>query len=82
MKTLAIHANEMTLKPFFGRLADETTHNPTSAGLAVTAATTHDHKEVNMNSHPRRTKHNSGCWHVAGYSAICHSGPCPSRSEP
>ncbi|MGB8771283.1 MAG: protease pro-enzyme activation domain-containing protein [Candidatus Korobacteraceae bacterium] len=48
METLAIHANEMTLKPFFGRLADETTHNPTSAGLAVTAATTHDHKEVNM----------------------------------
>jgi hypothetical protein len=48
MKTLAIHTNEMTLQPFFGRFANQTTHNLTGAVSASTVATTHDQKEVTM----------------------------------
>jgi hypothetical protein len=48
MKTQAIHTNEMTLLPFSGRLANQTTHNLTSVARLSTDATTHDHKEVNM----------------------------------
>jgi hypothetical protein len=52
MKTLAIHTNEMTLQPLFGRLANQTTHNLTGVASGSTGATTHDHKEVAM-----KTKH-------------------------
>jgi hypothetical protein len=50
MKTQAIHTNEMTLQPFFGRLANQTTHNLTGVVSATTDATTNDHKEVIMKS--------------------------------
>jgi hypothetical protein len=57
MKTLAIHTNEMTLQPFFGRLANQTTHNLTSVARLSSVATTHDHKEVTMK--PQITKKHS-----------------------
>ncbi|MFI5117136.1 MAG: hypothetical protein ACHP8B_10615 [Terriglobales bacterium] len=50
MKTQTIPTNEMTLQPFFGRPANQTTHNPTGTGSHSTVATTHDHKEVAMKS--------------------------------
>ncbi len=48
MKTQTIRSNEMTLQPFFGRRANQTTHNLTGAASASTVATTHDHKEATM----------------------------------
>jgi subtilase family serine protease len=48
MKTQTIHTNEMTLQPFFGRPANQATHNLTSAVSAPTVASTYDHKEVTM----------------------------------
>jgi hypothetical protein len=48
MKTETIPTNEMTPRPFLRRLANETTHNLTSAVSASTVAITHDHKEVTM----------------------------------
>jgi len=48
MKTQTIRTNEMTLRPFFGRPAPKTTHNPTGAASVSAFATTHDHKEVTM----------------------------------
>jgi len=48
MKTQTIRPNKMTLRPFFGRSANQTAHNLTSAVSAPTVATTHDHKEVTM----------------------------------
>ncbi len=47
MKTQTIRNNEMTLRPFFGRLASQITHNP--IGAASTVATTHDHEEIAVN---------------------------------
>lgn len=48
MKALAIHTNETTLQPFFGRLANPITHSLTGGASTPTYATTHDHKEVAM----------------------------------
>src|ERR1017187_4972102 len=48
MKTQTIHTNEMTPRPFFGRLANQTTHNPTGAVAILPVATTCDQKEVTM----------------------------------
>jgi hypothetical protein len=48
MKTQAIHTNEMTLQPFLGRRANQTTHNPTGAVSLLPVATTCDQKEVTM----------------------------------
>ena len=51
MKTQTIHTNEMTPRPFFGRPANEATHNLTGVARLSAVATTHDHKEVNKKSH-------------------------------
>ena len=56
MKTQTIHTNEMTLQPFFGRLANQTTHNLTGVVSDPTVATTPDHKEVTMTT--QVSKHN------------------------
>ena len=56
MKTQTIRTNEMTLWPFFGRLANQTTHNLTSAASTLTDATTYDHEEVTMKT--QVTNHN------------------------
>ena len=54
MKSQTIHTNEMTLRPFFGRLANKTTRNPIGAARLSTVAPTHDHKEVAMKTHVSR----------------------------
>lgn len=57
MKSQTIHNNELTLRPFFG-LANQTTHNLTSAASTSTDATTYDHKEITMKT--QTTKPNAG----------------------
>ena len=57
MNPQTIHTNEMTLRPLFGRPANQTTHNPTGTGSHSTIVTTHDHKEVAMKS--QNTKPNT-----------------------
>ena len=56
MKTQAIHTTQTILQPFFGRLANQTTHNLTRVARLSAVATSHDHKEVTMRS--QATKHN------------------------
>ena len=66
MKSQTIRTNEKTLRPFFGRPAPKTTHNPTGAASVSTVATTHDHKEVNMKTQVDEQRNG-----VAGKSNLC-----------
>ena len=46
MKSQVINTNQMTLQPFFGRLANQIAHNLTGHSSASTGATIRDYREV------------------------------------
>jgi hypothetical protein len=50
MNPQTLSNNAMSSRPFFGRPANQTTHNPTGTGSHSTIATTPDQKEVTMKS--------------------------------
>jgi len=55
MKTQSLCNIDIALPPFFGRFANKATHKLTGTVRTSTVATTHDHKEVTMNTQRNHT---------------------------